>query len=358
MRPLSAVGDWLLAHPLPRRLLTVPAVISALLLTVTTVPLWLLIAAAVSPWLPGRWRPLRLLCFALLWLALETATLVALGWLWLLHGGHMRRPAAVAAHYALLRWLLGQLVAAARHLFAVRIALDDAALPARPPGAPRGARPLLVLSRHAGPGDSLLLVHELIAVYRREPRIVLKDALQLDPVLDVLVNRLPSRFISPHPPPGAGAADQVGQLADGMDGDDALVIFPEGGNFTERRRLRAIAKLESGGRTGHAAAARRMRHLVAPRPGGVLAALDAAPDADVVFVGHTGLEELDSVGDLWRGLPMDSEVRARFWTVPADRVPPGRDARIAWLYDWWTYLDAWIGRRRDDDTEASAPDSA
>src|SRR5690606_28712231 len=142
------------------------------------------------------------------------------------------------------------------------------------------------------------------------------------------------------------------------DGHDALVIFPEGGNFTERRRLRPIPKLHSGGRTRHAAAARRMRHLGAPRPGGVLAALHAAPHADVGSGRHPGLEELDSVGALWRGLPMDSEVRARFWTVPADRVPPGRDARIAWLYDWWTYLDTWIGRRRDDDTEASASDSA
>lgn len=358
MRPLARAGGWLLAHRLPRRVLTVPGVVLVLLAIVTTVPLWLLLAAAVSPWLPGRWRPLRLLCFVLLWLLLEVTALAALGWLWLVNRGRVHTPAATAAHYRLLGWLTGHLVAAAHRLFGIRLALDGAALPTPPGDAERGgARPLLVLSRHAGPGDSLLLVHELLAVYDREPRIVLKDALQLDPTVDVLVNRLPSRFISPHPPPGSGVADQVGQLAASMDGDDALVIFPEGGNFTERRRLRAIAKLESGGRSAHAAAARRMRHLVAPRPGGVLAALDAAPRADVVFVGHTGLEELDSVGDLWRGLPLDSEVRARFWTVPAGEVPTGRAARIAWLYDWWTYLDTWISGRRSN-TEENLSDRA
>ena len=65
----------------------------------------------------------------------------------------------------------------------------------RPPGARSGCgssapdragrcprdRPLLVLCRHAGPGDSLLLVRTLVTVAALRPRIVLKDALQLDP---------------------------------------------------------------------------------------------------------------------------------------------------------------------------------
>jgi hypothetical protein len=38
-----------------------------------------------------------------------------------------------------------------------------------------------VLSRHAGPGDSFLLVHQLLSVYQRRPRVVMKATLQLDP---------------------------------------------------------------------------------------------------------------------------------------------------------------------------------
>jgi len=38
--------------------------------------------------------------------------------------------------------------------------------------------------------------------------------------------------------PGADRA-----LAAGLDADDALVIFPEGGNFTPERWVRAIARL-------------------------------------------------------------------------------------------------------------------
>ena len=345
----------LLRWRLPRRLLTIPAVVLALLLVAITVPVWALVGLALSPWLADRWRPLRFAWFALLWLGAEAAALGALGWLWLVHGAgrRLQTPTAVDAHYRLLGLLLGWLCHGAERVFAVALRLENAALPALPPEADsRGPRPLLVLSRHAGPGDSFLLVHELVTVYCRQPRIVLKDALQFDPAIDVLVNRLPSRFISPEPD-GGDVAESVGTLAEGMDGDDALVIFPEGGNFTERRRQRSIARLEASGRGRHAALARRMRHLVAPRPGGVLAALDAAPDADVVFVAHTGLEQLDSVLDLWRGLPMECEVRARFWTVAAGDVPAGRDQRIAWPFEWWAVMDAWIDRRR-----LCAPDPA
>ena len=41
--------------------------------------------------------------------------------------------------------------------------------------------------------------------------------------------------------------------------------------------------------------AEAMTNVLAPRPGGVLAALDAAPDADVVLVAHTGLDHMLTV---------------------------------------------------------------
>ena len=48
-----------------------------------------------------------------------------------------------------------------------------------------------------------------------------------------------------------------------------------------------------------------MTNVLAPRPGGFIAALDAAPEADVVLVAHTGLDHMLTVGDVWRELPMD-----------------------------------------------------
>ena len=65
-----------------------------------------------------------------------------------------------------------------------------------PPDAYPG-EPLLVCCRHAGPGDSFTLMYALMHWYGREPRVVLKDTLAWDPAIDVILNRLPSRFVSP-----------------------------------------------------------------------------------------------------------------------------------------------------------------
>ena len=91
-----------------------------------------------------------------------------------------------------------------------------------------------------------------------------------------------------------------------------------------------------------------MTHVLAPRPGGVLAALDAAPDADVLMVAHTGLDHLVTVSDLWRELPMDKQITMRWWQVSRDEIPEGRDERIEWLYGWWERVDAWVEENRVD----------
>ena len=106
------------------------------------------------------------------------------------------------------------------------------------------------------------------------------------------------------------------------------MIFPEGGNFTQKRRDRAIARLHRLGLDRMAARAEAMTNVLAPRPGGFLAALDAAPEADVVLVAHTGLDHLLTVGDIWRELPMDKQIVMRWWRVPRAEIPADRDGRI------------------------------
>ena len=134
-------------------------------------------------------------------MACEWACLAALGWMWLRAGFGRRlgEPRWQAAHLRLLGWMLDRVYATARRTFRLRIVGTG-------PGGPLPRdRPLLVLCRHAGPGDSLLLVRTLVTVAALRPRIVLKDALQLDPTIDVLLNRLPNRFITPRP----GVAEHV-----------------------------------------------------------------------------------------------------------------------------------------------------
>lgn len=340
--------------PLPprwvRRLVLAPAVVVLAVVLVATLPVWLVIAVAASPLVSGYLRPLRLLWLATVYVAWDAAALLALFALWLASGfgWKKRSPGFQRAHYVLTGWFLTFLFWQARWTLRLRIEVAGADLDTALPG-----RPELVLCRHAGPGDSFILIHALVNWFDREPRIVLKDTLQWDPAVDVMLNRLPSRFIAPWPTgrargakggPGGGetVGEQIGHLAEGLDGNDAFVIFPEGGNFTPHRRLRAIERLRSRGLEKMAARAEAMRHVLAPRPMGLLAALEAAPDAGVIFVAHTGLDRMLTVADVWRELPMDKRIVMRLWSVSPEEVPTGRQERIEWLFDWWARIDKWI----------------
>ena len=325
-----------------RRLIMAPLLVLVTVLIGVTLPLWLVGAAALSPLIPGRWRPLRLLWLAILYLVCESVLLVILFGLWIASGfgWRMRTPYFEGIHYDLVQGLLWVFFREAKRVLNLRIETDGPAPDAHP------GTPLVVCCRHAGPGDSFMLVYALMHWYHREPRVVLKNTLAWDPAIDVLLHRIPARFITPNPGAGARLEDEIAALATGLDEDDALVIFPEGGNFTPRRRERGIERLRKLGLERMAVRAEAMTNVLAPRPGGVLAALAAAPDADVVLVAHTGLDHMLTVGDVWRELPMDKVLVMRWWQVPRDEIPDGRDAQIEWLFTWWERIDAWIDEHR------------
>ena len=326
-----------------RRIVFAPVMIALALVLLTTLPVWLIVAVALSPFMPGHLRVPRLVWLAVVYLVWDAAALVALFALWVASGfgWKLRSPGFQRAHYALTGGFLRFLFWIARwslHLKVDVVGTDpDTALPGRPE---------IVVSRHAGPGDSFILIHALVNWFAREPRIVLKATLQWDPAVDTLLNRLPSRFILPGKVASDTLEKEVGELAVGLDDNDAFVIFPEGGNFTPRRRVRAIERLRARGLRDLAERAEDLRHVLPPKPGGLLAAIDAAPDSGVVFVAHTGLDRMLTIGDVWRELPMDKQLVMRFWSVPPEEIPATEQERITWLYDWWARIDEWIGENQ------------
>ena len=328
-----------------RRAVVAPAFVVLTALIWVLLPVWLIAAFAISPSLPGRWRAPRLLWVVILYLTAEAVMLVVLfGW-WLASGfgRRIRKPYWEGIHYDLVQGVMWVFFREAKRVLHLEIATDGPTPDAHP------GRPLLVCCRHAGPGDSFILIHALMHTYAREPRVVLKDTLAWDPAIDVVLRRVPARFITPNPAAGEDLETQIAALATGLDENDAFVIFPEGGNFTPRRRERGIERLRKLGLDRMAERAEAMTNVLAPRPGGLLAALDAAPAADVVLVAHTGLDHMLTVGDVWRELPMDKRIVMRWWKVPRAEIPADRDERIDWLYGWWERIDRWIDETRPEE---------
>ena len=335
-----------------RRLVLAPLVIVLALGLIVLSPLLFVLAllfGLAGLLRAGRMRNVRLVSFVAVWLTAEIVALVLLFGLWIVSGfgGRLQTEPYQSRHYAIVRRFLDALFRGAERTYGLRVEIEEP----EPTGdelAARLTRPVIVLSRHAGPGDSFLLIHQLLSVYGRRPRVVMKAALQFDPTLDLLGNRLPNVFIR-HSETGENIfTDQIERLARGLGPDGALVIFPEGANWTPSRWRRGIRRLEHAGRRDLASRARQMPNLLPPRPGGTLAAIAARPDADVIFVAHAGLDTISSVADVWRRFPVDQVIQARWWRVPYDQVPreAGHEAQVQWLYDWWECIDAWITENR------------
>jgi hypothetical protein len=292
----------------------------------TVVPL----ALISTVWSPAS-KALRLIVFALVVLGAELKALVAAFGLWLTRRG-------IEAHYRSLGSALHVLVRTATKLFAVEP--DDEVRDWPTDRLRRSNHALLVLCRHAGPGDSLILLDALINRYGVRPRLVMKSSMQLDPVVDLYFHRLPAVFVDPTDNEGS-AQRSIRCLARDLGSEDTLVMFPEGGNYTPRRHRRAIRHLAKAGHLGDAARAHRLNHVMPPRPGGVLAVLEEA-EVDVLVLGHTGIGRIHSLGDVWRSLENPKPVELRGWFTPFEAVPTDGKRRIGWLFDLWTTVDQWV----------------
>jgi 1-acyl-sn-glycerol-3-phosphate acyltransferase len=335
--------EALLRHRRTRRVTTLTVLA---LFTVVATPLFLLalVVGGLAGLRPGgRGRPARFAAFCLAYLAVEYAGLFQLAWLWVFaspRGDARRRARYEDAHYALLDRLLGLLWAVGRRAFGVRVNPPEKSDP-----LPDG--PLLVFSRHAGPGDSFLLVYALLEVIRRRPRVVLKRTLTLDPFIDLALSRTPNCFVGHSERDREQATERIAQLTGSLGPQDALLIFPEGGNFTRARRSKLIERLRRKHDWRLVPVARSLEHVLPPQPSGAFAAIDGSvPGATVVFVAHTGLDQMDTLGTVWRGVPLDAPLEIAWWTCPVEQVPSPGPERDAWLTDHWSRIDEWIDARQ------------
>jgi 1-acyl-sn-glycerol-3-phosphate acyltransferase len=321
-----------------RRPITVTVWLVMSIVCLALSPLLLALAALASA-VTGRPQALIFARLVVAYFALELATLIACGALWLASCGGllMGTQPFQRLHYRLLRWFV--------HGFASRwLALLDIDVPAQEPTEATRAlesdRPLLFFSRHAGPGDTILLIDRLLTRFDRFPSVVFKQSVAIDPCVDLIGHRLPHAVLDTSDQQECEAL--IEKVANGLGSRGVLLLFPEGGNFTAERRRRAVRKLWRTGLRREAAQADRMSHVLPPRPTGALAALRGNPRADVIFAAHSGLGLAAFPREIWRETPLGKTFNTHMWLSPAAEHPLEPDAQVAWIYDWWKRLDEWI----------------
>ncbi len=321
-----------------RRPVTVTAWLVMSLLVLALSPL-LLVVGAVATRLLHRPQPLLVARLVISYFARELGVLVACGGLWLMSGFGvaMRSRPLQRSHQRLLHWFVHGLTERVVTLLRIEIAPEPS------PDAARGLQrdgAVLFFSRHAGPGDTMLLLDQLMTRYGRVPSVVFKESLAIDPSVDLIANRLPHAVLDLTK--AEECERRIEQVTAELGPRGALLLFPEGANFTFERRRGALRKLWRKGRRREARAGEEMRHVLPPHPGGALAALRSNTQADVVFAAHTGLGLAAFPRELWRHPPIGATLKTRMWLSPASQRPRDPDDQVKWLYEWWKRLDAWI----------------
>lgn len=246
-------------------------------------------------------------------------------------------PTWLADHERLLVACLDEALTIGRRWVGFEVVLDQ------PMWFGRDDAPLVAFARHAGPADSLAIAWLLARTAERLPRIVLAEALRWDPGLDTILTRLHSFFV----PSSSGAGDDrvggVARLAASLRTHDVLLLFPEGENWSPTRRRRLVARLRARGETARSRRAAALHSVLPPRTRGVVAALTARPDADIMVVAHAGFGRLTSPREIYAAVPFrDRPFLVRTWTYAAQEVPDDAEGIAAWIEGCWTEVDAWV----------------
>ncbi len=341
-------GDETLAARWGRRALTIPGYLAM------TVALWTLLpivlpAALLVDALRRRPFPIaRLVLFLAFYLGCESLGLVAAGTAWLASGSWAgAAPERYARWNHRLQGLWARLLLwGVRRIYDVELEVSGA-------GA-IGRGPLLVFCRHASVGDTILPAVLISAQHDVRLRYVIKRELLWDPCLDVVGQRVPNVFVRRDSADSERELDAVRRLAEHLADDEGVLIFPEGTRFSPAKRERVLARLERAHDPGLVARARQLHHVLPPRLGGPLALLEASPEADVLFLAHVGFEGTASFRQLWRGALIGRRIRVAFGRAPATEIPRGREERVAWLYNQWSRLDAWIEAHRAETLPSAA----
>jgi 1-acyl-sn-glycerol-3-phosphate acyltransferase len=318
-----------------RRAKTIPAMIAA---TVVAVALSPVLVVFTIGWdlVRRRWRfpTLRIYAFICQYLLNDSVEILLAGPLWLAagFGSRLHSPSSRHRHQKLQAWSIALLARRAEQLLGVRFQTDPDIDGVLAPG------PAVVVCRHVSLLDASLpsLLYQRIGY---QTRGVIMAELLADPGFDLLYQRAGSVFIVRDSSPEA--RHQTASIGEGLNNKSVAIIFPEGRLFRPevlQRSLERLAKRDP----ARARNLKALRHMLPPRPGGLIALLDALPAADVVVVNHAGLDRYPTFAELARRVPLRDPIEVRVRRIERADIPEDRAEQIAWLDGLWREMDRWV----------------
>lgn len=279
-----------------------------------------------------------MLLFLLLYLSCEAAGVLASFLLWLGAGvgKGQNREAYLWRNFALQNLWVRVLAGGAFRIFSIRLEVEGL--------EDYRDRAILLFCRHASTADTVLPAYLITVPQKILLRYVIKRELLLDPCLDIVGNRLPNYFVRRGSGESESEIEKVTRLLQDLRPGHGVLMYPEGTRFTPSKRERLIKRLAERGDGKALQRALALTHVLPPRLGGSMALLESNPGADAAFCAHAGLESTTSIGQLWRGDLIGSKVRVKFWKVPYEEIPRGKEALIEWLWREWAKVNDFVER--------------
>jgi 1-acyl-sn-glycerol-3-phosphate acyltransferase len=310
-----------------RRLATIPMALLIPLLVLPAFPL-LLPFACIADLAVKRWTVARALCFFSIYLLLQPVGLTGACAIWAERIVRRDQGTFIRRNNKLQKWWAGCIVGSLSSIFKLDMRVD---------GEVPDCRGKIILVRHASAADAPLPMLVLVIPQGLEARYVLKEELRWDPCLDIVGHRLPNAFVRR----GAGQKEiqRIAALGQDLGEDSCVILYPEGTRFSQKKRDKRIRRLQEKGMAGLAWEAENLNHCMLPHTGGALELINEARAEDVVFMVHTGFENVSGMDDLFNGCLMEKEIGLRFWKA---KTPAQGEEGDQWLFSQWKEMDRWL----------------
>lgn len=321
-----------------RRAITNPLLLLAALLWLALAPLHLPVALVVDLVRRKRFATVRFDLFAghYLWCSVIWLTGIFLSWVvsgtWL--GASWDRIER-QGYWLQLTWARA-LYRGGELIFSVHTEVEEVDFPADERG------PFLMFMRHTSLADTMLPIAILRHSRGMRLRYVMKRELLLEPCIDACGQRIQNAFVrrrSSSDP--AKEIEEVRKLARHMKPDDGVLIYPEGTRFSPKKHAARLADIQSRD-AQRFARVQHLQRLLPIRMGGPLALLEERPDTDVIFISHTGFEDVASFERMINGALVGKTVKVQIRRVPKAVIPKDPAEQAEWLDAEWAKMDQWV----------------